>query len=867
MRAYKQGDWGECTKYFQSAIDDYHFVKDGIIDCRLKCKQTEDETNEDENIMDLHVLLLQSNCLRICKHELLGDRAEEEVSYVVDKKFEDRTPYNFVQFCYFKDEKYKQAAAATYTYYITHQDDEMSLDNIHYYKTLPGVEDKDFEDLERKPYQTQYVRGLQAYNAGDWEESASGFESALELYFVEEKRCRAGCEKFYSHSGQPDFINAVADHYVTVLVCQQICLRKLSTFGMEQLDDFVAEHYNYLQYAYYESNNLEKAFQSIANYLLIKPHNNVMLENKDYYIRTLRHKEEAFKPSKEVVDYVEMWRKKGKSLDFIRVDYILPGDEIQKKTNDEEDGAEEKDLRRSKDPTKRVMLFEKLGINLIGTWGSELNNDRFITDGFIRSDQCEALADLARSRYEDNNGFKKINVAEATKLVKDEDDYEISLRLLLRAIDIMKAYSSVYFNQSGLMVKDVQVVCSKPQEDNDLDKIDECILQETGGCKTDKESQEEEFMLISYLTDIHDESGLFYFIEENAEPSIEPICGRVVGFRGHINHGVKLAKNKERCTVVMTFTTNNDLLLKDISEAKKLVASIDEERLKAYREIDNTDILQQFYSQGVSIVQKGEDLHGKERFVSDGLSTQKECSELIDLAKHGILGNGYHGRTSPHTDNELFAGLDVARAEQLMQEKVVSASTVQLLLDVSEHSRLLVEKYFNLTKPLYFDYTHLVCRTALDVDVESREADLSHPVHSDNCMIQPDGSCIVDPLAYAQRHYSAIMYLNDDFEGGEFFFAHNNKSEQISLSPKCGRLVAFNAGEYHGVKAVTKGKRCAIAMWYTHKLDFVEVSRLHAQRTLDKQSLGDSNEEVDGMESVADLEEEDESFEENHDEL
>ena len=27
--------------------------------------------------------------------------------------------------------------------------------------------------------------------------------------------------------------------------------------------------------------------------------------------------------------------------------------------------------------------------------------------------------------------------------------------------------------------------------------------------------------------------------------------------------------------------------------------------------------------------------------------------------------------------------------------------------------------------------------------------------------------------------------------------------------------MAFNAGEFHGVKAVTSGRRCAIALWFT----------------------------------------------------
>jgi len=35
------------------------------------------------------------------------------------------------------------------------------------------------------------------------------------------------------------------------------------------------------------------------------------------------------------------------------------------------------------------------------------------------------------------------------------------------------------------------------------------------------------------------------------------------------------------------------------------------------------------------------------------------------------------------------------------------------------------------------------------------------------------------------------------------------------VQPKCGRMVGFNAGNYHGVQAVQSGQRCAIAMWFT----------------------------------------------------
>lgn len=51
---------------------------------------------------------------------------------------------------------------------------------------------------------------------------------------------------------------------------------------------------------------------------------------------------------------------------------------------------------------------------------------------------------------------------------------------------------------------------------------------------------------------------------------------------------------------------------------------------------------------------------------------------------------------------------------QLAVEGKVEPETVRLYLTLSEAVRELVHAYFRLTQPLYFDYTHLVCRTALD---------------------------------------------------------------------------------------------------------------------------------------------------------
>jgi leucine proline-enriched proteoglycan (leprecan) len=205
-----------------------------------------------------------------------------------------------------------------------------------------------------------------------------------------------------------------------------------------------------------------------------------------------------------------------------------------------------------------------------------------------------------------------------------------------------------------------------------------------------------------------------------------------------------------------------------------------------------------------------------DRLLVDNILSQVQCDRLLELAKHCKEGDGYQHK-SPHTYNELFEGLNILDAAKKARDGVVDADLSQLYVNASRRSRDAIAEEFQLRSPLYFSYTHLVCRTAKDV-VERR--DLSHPVHSDNCVLdEATGECNKVPPAYTWRDYSAVLYLNNGFEGGEFFFAHSttNLSPEEKVNPKCGRLVAFSAGKenMHGVLAVTKGRRCAVALWFT----------------------------------------------------
>jgi hypothetical protein len=58
------------------------------------------------------------------------------------------------------------------------------------------------------------------------------------------------------------------------------------------------------------------------------------------------------------------------------------------------------------------------------------------------------------------------------------------------------------------------------------------------------------------------------------------------------------------------------------------------------------------------------------------------------------------------------------------------------------------------------------------------------PAYADDA--NPDGS----PHAMAHRDFSGIVYLDDDYRGGELYFTARN----TPITPQKGMLLAFTAG-------------------------------------------------------------------------
>lgn len=83
--------------------------------------------------------------------------------------------------------------------------------------------------------------------------------------------------------------------------------------------------------------------------------------------------------------------------------------------------------------------------------------------------------------------------------------------------------------------------------------------------------------------------------------------------------------------------------------------------------------------------------------------------------------------------------------------------------------------------------------------IECREQ--AHPAH-------------FDERAGDYGMFTTVLYLNDDFDGGNTFI--NLDSGRIEIEPKAGRLVAYNGHKLeHGVTDISNGVRYTLPIWYT----------------------------------------------------
>ena len=172
--------------------------------------------------------------------------------------------------------------------------------------------------------------------------------------------------------------------------------------------------------------------------------------------------------------------------------------------------------------------------------------------------------------------------------------------------------------------------------------------------------------------------------------------------------------------------------------------------------------------------------------VSEDILTLEECTFLIDL----------YDRYSEHSLQRDSSGRLLLHYYTLREVHSESASW---LYSVSLRCKQKIEIGLRTPK-LFVDSIFLACLLPGD----------SHVPHADNARNE-DGRWL--PNHTPQRDYTGLLYLNDDFTGGELVFPDRD----VVIVPKAGLFVGFPSNHkfVHAVPDVLSGKRYSLPVWFT----------------------------------------------------
>lgn len=271
----------------------------------------------------------------------------------------------------------------------------------------------------------------------------------------------------------------------------------------------------------------------------------------------------------------------------------------------------------------------------------------------------------------------------------------------------------------------------------------------------------------------------------------------------------------------------------------------------------------------------------RHRMQMEGLTNLDECQRIISLTgllalqgRQCISTHEIFGNKSPYTPREIVTSIRAVQAVRYSNAHPESAEEVNLFLGIAARVRARIMNNFNLTSA-YYHLTEMVCRKprvwdSVDNCVQqgctpfcskncnvdcarsfSTDEDmvhacsaqclidchtsctkictdtewLSHPVHADanpdDCDMLDDGVCV----RRLPEDYTSHLYLNDNFDGGDFFFTNDPSDTffqtvnegRVLVKPKCGVSLAYSSGfeNLHGVTGITQGERCLITLWLT----------------------------------------------------
>ena len=168
-------------------------------------------------------------------------------------------------------------------------------------------------------------------------------------------------------------------------------------------------------------------------------------------------------------------------------------------------------------------------------------------------------------------------------------------------------------------------------------------------------------------------------------------------------------------------------------------------------------------------------------FKQDNIISLDDCKTLIEYQKNNStsneLGEVWNNRSVTSYNNQIWV--------KYLTDKI--------------HNKIIdmCKELYNQT--VYLEFSNLVYwGVGMKLDK-----------HADNHYIDDPQK----PHYTPNRDYSSVLYLNDDFTGGETYFYNYN----YEVKPEPGTVILFSSGKdhIHGVNEVLSGERYTMATWYT----------------------------------------------------
>ncbi|XP_059807790.1 prolyl 3-hydroxylase 1 [Hypanus sabinus] len=647
VEAYYRNDWQGVILNMERALQNKAALRQAKVHCQMHCSEdakfsisnSSRDLFFDANFFD--TVLKKANCLKECEKEKLGPYSMYQISEELQLEFQKRTPYNYLQVAYFKIKMLDKAVAAAHTFYVTNPDHLEMRQNLEYYKMMAGVKDTDFKDLEAKPHMEAFRKGVRLYTDEQFKDSISFLESALVEYFKANAECRALCEGPYNFDGynymeyNADLFQAITDHYIQVLNCKQNCVTELATRPDREapVEDFLPTHFDYLQFAYYNSENYSQAIECAKTYLLFYPNDEVMNQNLQYYQAVLGEELSEDLTHRECIQtYINnsllekellYFANEIFGITFIDPDKWTPENVIPVKLKEKQKAERETAARiseeignlmkeienlvdeKTKESSELVKMVREGGPLLYDNVQVVMNarllngTQRVLLDGVITDKECEEMRFLSNaaasvgdgyygkpSPHTPNEQFQGVTVLKALKLSQEgriplktsKLFYDISEKVRRIIESYFRLENPLYFAYSHLVCR--TAVEGTQENRKDLSHsihVDNCILNsEALVCRKEHPAYtERDYSAILYLN--HDfEGGNFIFTEIDAKvitATVQPKCGRVVGFSsGEENpHGVQAVTKGQRCGVALWFTLDPRQKERERIEADELV--------------------------------------------------------------------------------------------------------------------------------------------------------------------------------------------------------------------------------------------------------------------------------------------------------